>query len=92
METITLVFLIVMFTLSIVTSFINDYRAKKTTYEELLERSYELIDKGQYQKLRAYLSARYKLVLIHYNELIPLLTEYARKKSGDVIDDTNKEV
>lgn len=92
MDTVTLIFILILFVCTLVTSFVSDYRAKKTTYHQLLNKSYELIDKGQFNKLRAYLQARSKLVLLHYNELIPLLTEHARKRFGNEINKSNKEV
>lgn len=75
---------VALFVLSFFTSFFAKKRAGKTTYNELLKQSREFIDKGQYDKLRTYLNARYRLVLLHHDELVSLLSEYARNKDGDI--------
>ena len=78
---VTMITLLVLFVVTLILNHVQSKRASRTTYDELMEHSRELIDKGQYDKLRTYLSAHTKLLIEHYDELFLSLSDYARSRS-----------
>ncbi len=79
MDVITIILMIIVLILSVVNMVLSRYRASKTTYEQLLKYSKELIRQGKYDKLKSYLKAHTKLVIIHYSDLMSTLSEAAAK-------------
>ncbi len=79
MDVITIILMIIVLILSVANMVLSRYRASKTTYEQLLKHSKELIAQGKYDKLKSYLMAHTKLVIIHYSDLMSTLSEAAAK-------------
>lgn len=92
MEIIPFIVLVCLIACSMLSDKHFEKKANELSYDEFLAHCKELIDEEKYFKLRNYIYRHPKQVLLNYNELIPLLTDYARKKFGNEIDKSNKEV
>ncbi len=58
--------------------FIQRRGVKNMTYDKLMEKSKKFIDEGRFNDLKCFLLKHPKLLLVHFNELQTVLTEYAQ--------------
>ena len=78
----SLLIVFVLFILTLVLNKIFERRAAKMKYETLIQRCKELIDKGDFTKLKAFLMSHPKQLITHWAELTAALSDYAREKDA----------
>ncbi len=79
MDVFSIILIIGVLILSVANIVLSRYRVSKTTYEQLLKRSKELINQDKYDKLKSYLMSHPKIVITHYSDLMSTLSEAAAK-------------
>ncbi len=78
----SLLLVFVFFVVTLILNKIFERRASTMKYETFIQRCKELIDKGDFSKLKTFMMNHPKQLFTHWAELTATLSDYAREKDG----------